>query len=340
MAITQRFKLSLIPNSSPVVIHVNQYDTGEGRFVIDLEGVDHQAYTPASGATALIEGTKPDKRGYSYNATISGSTVTADLKQQMTVVAGKSRVNLIIYEGNDRTGTFVFFLDVQATGLADDTDTSTSELAPYIDGAQSAAREAAASAETASGAATTATNAKNDAVDAKNAAVSAKNDAVSAKNSAEAAASIAEQATLNPPYIGNNGNWYVWDTNTSAYVDSGIDASITVDVDPNTVTLPAGSNASVENTGTSTDPVFKFFIPQGATGKGITSITKTGTSGLVDTYTITYSDNTTSTFTVTNGAGSVSSVNDIQPVGGNVTLNMEDINIGTNTWNEIVSILS
>lgn len=38
MAITQRFKLSLIPNSSPVVIHVNQYDTGEGRFVIDLEG--------------------------------------------------------------------------------------------------------------------------------------------------------------------------------------------------------------------------------------------------------------------------------------------------------------
>lgn len=42
--------------------------------------------------------------------------------------------------------------------------------------------------------------------------------------------------------------------------------------------------------------------PQGATGKGITNIQKTSTSGLVDTYTITYSDNTTSTFTVTNGA--------------------------------------
>lgn len=40
----------------------------------------------------------------------------------------------------------------------------------------------------------------------------------------------------------------------------------------------------------------------GATGKGISSITKTGTSGLVDTYTITYSDSTTSTFTVTNGS--------------------------------------
>ena len=36
-------------------------------------------------------------------------------------------------------------------------------------------------------------------------------------------------------------------------------------------------------------------------GKGITSIAKTGTSGLVDTYTITYNDETTSTFTITNG---------------------------------------
>jgi len=36
--------------------------------------------------------------------------------------------------------------------------------------------------------------------------------------------------------------------------------------------------------------------------KSITSIAKTGTVGLVDTYTITYNDGTTSTFTVTNGA--------------------------------------
>lgn len=37
-------------------------------------------------------------------------------------------------------------------------------------------------------------------------------------------------------------------------------------------------------------------------GKGITGISKTGTSGLVDTYTISYNDGSTSTFTVTNGA--------------------------------------
>ena len=37
-------------------------------------------------------------------------------------------------------------------------------------------------------------------------------------------------------------------------------------------------------------------------GRGISHITKTSTSGLVDTHTITYNDGSTSTFTVTNGA--------------------------------------
>lgn len=37
-------------------------------------------------------------------------------------------------------------------------------------------------------------------------------------------------------------------------------------------------------------------------GKGISSIEKTSTSGLADTYTIWFNDGTTSTFTVTNGA--------------------------------------
>ena len=40
----------------------------------------------------------------------------------------------------------------------------------------------------------------------------------------------------------------------------------------------------------------------GETGNGIAAISKTGTSGLIDTYTITYTDGDTDTFTVTNGA--------------------------------------
>lgn len=50
------------------------------------------------------------------------------------------------------------------------------------------------------------------------------------------------------------------------------------------------------------DSAQEFIGRQGETGNGISSIAKTGTSGLIDTYTITFTNGTTSTFTVTNGA--------------------------------------
>ncbi len=106
-----------------------------------------------------------------------------------------------------------------------------------------------------------------------------------------------EELSTNPPYIGSNGNWYVWDTTTGAYVDSNIDASITVAIADITMLAPTAT-PYVTNTGTNTDPIFHLYIPRGI---GIASIQKTGTSGLVDTYTITYSDGYTDTFTVTNG---------------------------------------
>lgn len=43
----------------------------------------------------------------------------------------------------------------------------------------------------------------------------------------------------------------------------------------------------------------------GATGNGVASIAKTGTSGLVDTYTVTYTNGQTMTYTITNGADGV-----------------------------------
>ena len=44
---------------------------------------------------------------------------------------------------------------------------------------------------------------------------------------------------------------------------------------------------------------------KGNDGKGVKTIAKTSTSGLVDTYTITYTDNSTATYTVKNGAAGV-----------------------------------
>lgn len=125
-----------------------------------------------------------------------------------------------------------------------------------------------------------------------------------------------ETLSQNPPYIGANGNWYVWDTNTSQFVDSGVDASITVNIADITMLLP-DATPYVTNTGTNTDPIFHLFIPRGQTGSagnGIVSITKTGSSGNVDTYTILYTNGNTDTFTVTNGTGGVSNLSQLHDV--------------------------
>lgn len=82
-------------------------------------------------------------------------------------------------------------------------------------------------------------------------------------------------------------------------------------------TVVSGSSPSVTRTGTNENPILNFTLvkgetgntgPTGPTGNGISSISKTSTSGLIDTYTITYTNATTSTFTVTNGNGIVSIV--------------------------------
>lgn len=93
-------------------------------------------------------------------------------------------------------------------------------------------------------------------------------------------------------------------TNGVSYTTSSIRGEVgaTPDLTIGTVsTLPEGSQATATITGTDEDPVLNLGIPVGDTGVGIASVEKTGTSGLVDTYTITYTNGTTSTFEVTNG---------------------------------------
>lgn len=117
--IVQEFNLNMIPDSEPVVVHVNQYDTEDGRFVIHLYNGD-TPYTPTN-ATVLIEGCKPDGNVFAYGpsngVSISGNTVTAPCLIQMTTVKGRTMTNLIVKENGASTGTFVFWLDVQETPL-------------------------------------------------------------------------------------------------------------------------------------------------------------------------------------------------------------------------------
>ena len=73
----------------------------------------------------------------------------------------------------------------------------------------------------------------------------------------------------------------------------------------------------------------------GDTGIGIASISKTGTVGFVDTYTITYTNGTTSTFTVNNGKDGTDGVDGHSPVittnrvGKTVTILADSVAIGS-----------
>lgn len=162
--------------------------------------------------------------------------------------------------------------------------------------------------------------------------------AVEAAKRAEDAAKKAEEVSISTPYIGENGNWFIFDNATKSYKDSRKDATITVDIADVTM-LPYGSAASITNSGTDTDPIFHLFIPNAKDGndgysptvnvseisggnevtitdksgsktfnvmdgdsiKSIVRTDGTGAAGTTDTYTITTSSGGTSTFTVTNG---------------------------------------
>ena len=162
--------------------------------------------------------------------------------------------------------------------------------------------------------------------------------AAEAAERAENAAKKAEEVSISTPYIGENGNWFVFDNVTKSYKDSGVDASVTVNIADVTM-LPYGSTASITNSGTDTDPVFHLSIPNAKDGNdgysptvsvsefsggnsvtitdksgsknfdvmdgdSITSIVRTsgtGAPGTTDTYTITTSSGHTYPFTVTNG---------------------------------------
>ena len=145
-----------------------------------------------------------------------------------------------------------------ATTKAGEAATSATSAANSATNAGTSATTATTKAGEASASATTATTkageASTSASTATTKAGEAATSATNAANSATAAAASASEAeswSAHPPYIGANGDWYVWDIQTSAYIDSGIDASITVDIEDITMLAP-DATPYVTNTGTDT----------------------------------------------------------------------------------------
>lgn len=108
-----------------------------------------------------------------------------------------------------------------------------------------------------------------------------------------------------PGSIDDSNTWFAVAQSGAAYKVSGHEfiLALTVILDGHggikSITGPTTVGLVDTYTITYADDTYDTF--EVTNGKGITGISKTGTSGLVDTYTITYNDGDTDTFTVTNG---------------------------------------
>ena len=122
---------------------------------------------------------------------------------------------------------------------------------------------------------------------------------------------------------------YVWSTTLNDWInigslkgDAGSDGSAATITLGTVTTGGSGTDVIITNSGTSSAAVLNFTIPRGttgatgnrgatgATGNGITSIVRTsgtGAAGTTDTYTITFTNGTTTTFQVYNGANGTGS---------------------------------
>lgn len=130
--ITYNYDLDLVPGRVPITIHVSQYDSGSRAIVFSLFSSTGEFVIPA-GATAEVKGTKPDGNGFSYEAELSGNTVTINVTKQMTAVAGKAICEIVIFNGEDELATANFILYIERAALDKDTLISGSEIRELVE---------------------------------------------------------------------------------------------------------------------------------------------------------------------------------------------------------------
>lgn len=147
--IEQVYNLDLVPNGRPLVVNVSQYDQGSRALTFNFFK-DNVAFTPPTGYSANITGTKPDGTGFMYAMTVSGSSATVEVTQQMCAVAGDCPCEIRLIDGNSNVlGTANFTLSVERAAMDDDTVISESDIPYFEDLATQAAASAASAAASA-----------------------------------------------------------------------------------------------------------------------------------------------------------------------------------------------
>lgn len=323
--VNQQIFLPMIPDSAPIVINIAQYDYDAagyaGRLYFNL--ISNGTAYDMNGATAVFQGEKPDGTSFAYAGTVvNASVVRVNVRQQMTLISGRVVCQLVLNNSEGQIGSFNVWLEVQESATAGSTPSQTdipalvAQAKQYADDAQAAADEA-------------------EAYTGHPAYIGANNNwfiyDINTDSFVDSGVSALGEGIVSITKTSTSG---LVDTYTITYTNGGTTTfEITNGSAPNiTVTAQADATSSptptvtVTQGGTLTNPTYDLAFSglkgetgaqgptgaTGATGNGIASITKTGTVGLVDTYTITFTDGSITTFNVTNGQNGTGSGDMIQ----------------------------
>lgn len=219
----QTINLNLIPTGVRPVLHCSQYDIGR-EFGANIYDGDEE-YTIPTGASVIVQGTKPDGHSFIYGAddgvTFSGNAVSFTTTEQMAACAGDTECEIKIMASGATLCTLNFVLDVERSALPDDADISKSdlsliqkaadagdkidalsdkidkaeELIQEVEGNVKSAETSAANAKASeTNAAASASSASTSASAAATSATNAANSATAAKNSQSSASGYATQA--------------------------------------------------------------------------------------------------------------------------------------------------
>ena len=118
--ITQTNKVNLIPEYGlPVTVHVSQFDAGSRTLTFKLLD-ESTTFTIPAGMTATFNGVKPDGYVFTYAMTVNSGagTVSVDVTEQMTAVAGDVLCEVALFLSDERLGTANLTLSVERSPLS------------------------------------------------------------------------------------------------------------------------------------------------------------------------------------------------------------------------------
>ena len=189
---TQTYQLDIVPFGPPVIIPMSQYDTGSRTLAFTLYNAQ-QPFTIPDGATAMIGGTKPDGHAFEYACTVTDQTITCDVTEQMTAVAGYTDCEITLSKGTERLATANFKLHVERSAL-DQEDISDSDFNYVLDLTNTATAKASEAAKSATAAASSAKASADSATAAQGYAGKAASSATEAQGYADSALTAATNA--------------------------------------------------------------------------------------------------------------------------------------------------